>query len=299
MRLRMATRGSALALAQSDWAARQLCRLTPGLSIETVRITTSGDRFSLETPRQAQKLMPEGTKGLFVKEIEEALLGNAADFAVHSAKDLPAQLAAGLEIGAYPSREDPRDAFIGRNGLTWAGLGPGHRVGTSSLRRRVQLEAAKPGVSVLPLRGNVDTRLRKLREGACEGLIIALAGLRRLGRQDVPHEPIAEGVILPAPAQGALALEARRDRPEVLSVLAKLDDAATRREAECERAFLAAVGGGCSTPLGALARWKQGTLSMAVFWSDAEGRRPIRLEESCPAGQDPAAFARGLAKKVL
>jgi hydroxymethylbilane synthase len=297
--LKMGTRGSALALAQSGWVARELSRLNPGLSVETVKITTSGDRFSIESPQAAKKLMPEGTKGLFVKEIEEALLGGAVDFAVHSGKDLPAALAAGLEIAAYPRREDCRDVYIGREGVPWSKLGPGHRVGTSSLRRGVQLLAAKPGVCVIALRGNVDTRLRKLKEGACDGIIIALAGLRRLGRADVPHEPIPTEVMLPAPAQGALAVEARSDRRDVISVLARLDHEATRREAECERAFLAEIGGGCSTPLGALACWREGLLSMAVFWSDPEGRRPVRLEEACPTGVGAPDFSRGLARRVL
>jgi len=297
MKLRMATRGSALALAQSGAMAAALVRRHPGLEVETVRIQTSGDRFSSQTPQQARGLA-QGTKGLFVKEIEEALADGRADFAVHSAKDLPAELLAGLVIAAYPEREDPRDAFIGRGGLTWAQAGPGTRIGTSSLRRQVQLLAAKPGLVLAPMRGNVDTRLRKLEAGLCDGLVLALAGLRRLGRTDIIHEPLPEEVVLPAPGQGALALEARADRSEVLGLLAGLDHGPTRLEVEIERAVLKELGGGCSVPLAARAKAREAEAELSVFFSEPDGSRALRLSSVCRDLAGREAFARDLVAQV-
>lgn len=286
----MGTRGSALALAQSGWVARELERLTPGLEVETVAIKTSGD-ISLASPSRF-------TKGLFIKEIEEALLRAEIDLAVHSAKDMPASLAPGLLIAAYPKREDPRDVLIARDGLSWAGLGPGVRVGTSSLRRGVQLALARPGVEVIAMRGNVDTRLRKLQEGALDALILAAAGLRRLGRGDAPHEIIPEDRIVPAPGQGALAVEAREERPDLAELLASLDCSATRREVELERALLKALGGGCTTPLGVLGRARGEVVEVSVFWSEPDGGRALRLQETCRDLSRGEEFAQGLARRV-
>lgn len=255
MKLRMGTRGSPLALAQSGWAARELMRLNPGLEVETETIVTSGDRFQ-GPPDQS------GTKGLFVKEIEEALLARRIDFAVHSAKDLPGQLAPGTLIAAYPEREDPRDALIG---CRWADLKPGMRVGTTSPRRRDQLPA---GVVAVPLRGNVDTRLRKLKEGEFDAILLAVAGLKRLGLA-VDYEPVPADVMLPAPGQGALALQTREGDA---AIVASLDHAPTRRAVEAERRFLAEVGGGCSVPLGAYAAGD----ALTVFWEGKRSVRPLR-----------------------
>ncbi len=293
----MGTRGSPLALAQSGALVRDLIALTPGLEVETVIIKTSGDLFSAAKPDAAEA--PAGGKGLFVKEIEEALSAGRVDFAVHSSKDLPAVLAPGLEIAAYPRRADPRDVFIGKPGLSWTALGPGHKVGTASLRRRVQLLAARPGVETVPMRGNVDTRLRKLSEGLCDGIILAAAGLERLGRSDVAREPVPVEVILPSPGQGALAVEVRSDRAEIVKTISTLDDPRTRREVELERAFLSAVGGNCATPLGAFARVAaDGSAVLEVFWSRPDGTGATRLTDTCPAGGDPAAVASRLTAKL-
>lgn len=292
----MGTRGSALALAQSGWLASELKKSWPELEVETVVIKTSGDLFAVQAPRKAYELS-EGTKGLFVKEIEEALLAGRIDFAVHSAKDLPADLAPGLFIAAYPRREDPRDAFVGRGGKALAELARGAAVGTSSLRRKIQLLQARPDLEVVPLRGNVDTRLKKLERGEFEGLLLAYAGLSRLGRASVPHEKIPVGVMLPAPAQGALAAEAREDRPEVASRLARLDHSRTRLEVEFERAFLKACGGGCSVPLGALARAEGASVELSIFWSDPEGRAPRRLSGVCRDLPRRDSFAAELARE--
>jgi hydroxymethylbilane synthase len=297
MKLRMGTRGSALALAQSGQTAAALCRLHPGLEIETVRIQTSGDRFSLQSPAQASALAA-GAKGLFVKEIEESLSDGRIDFAIHSAKDLPADLFSGLVIAAYPVREDPRDVFIGRGGLRWQTAGAGTRIGTSSLRRQVQLLAAKPGLVMLPMRGNIDTRLRKLDEGLCDGLVLAGAGLRRLGLREVPHETLSEGLLLPSPGQGALAVEARQDRREVVELLAKLDHRQTRLEVELERAFLKEMGGGCSVPLGARAKMRGTEADISVFYSQPDGSRPVRLDEVCRDLSKITECVRDLAGRV-
>jgi hydroxymethylbilane synthase len=297
MRLRMGTRGSPLALAQSGQTAAALASLHPGLEVETVRIQTSGDRFSIQSPAQAS-VLAQGTKGLFVKEIEEALSEGRIDFAIHSAKDLPAELMGGLVIAAYPEREDPRDVFIGRGGLRWAAAGAGTRIGTSSLRRQVQLLAAKPGLVMLPMRGNVDTRLRKLNEGLCDGLVLAGAGLRRLGLRDVPHEPMSEDLLLPSPGQGALAVEARQDRREVAELLARLDCRQTRIEVELERAFLKEMGGGCSVPLAARARLRGTEAEFSVFYSEPDGSRSVRFDETCRDLSRAQEHARDLAGRV-
>ena len=280
MKLTMGTRGSALALAQSGMIAAELRRLSPGLAIETVVIKTSGDRFSAAKPDEAYKL-GSGAKGLFVKEIEEALIDRRVDFAVHSAKDLPAQLAPRLAIAAYPQREDPRDAFIPRAGARLADLAQGARVATSSLRRQVQLALARPDLKFTPMRGNIDTRLRKLGEGACDGLLLAAAGLRRLGRADVAHELLPTELMLPSPAQGALAVEIREDDDATAGLVARLDHASTRLTVEFERAVLARVGGGCSTPLGALARVEGSGVSVQIFLAEADGSRARRFTRRC------------------
>lgn len=292
----MGTRGSALALAQSGQAAENLKKLHPGLEVETVVIKTSGDLFGQVPPREARALA-QGVKGLFVKEIEEALSAGKVDFAVHSAKDLPADLAPGLEIAAYPEREDPRDCLIGAGGLTWAALKAGQRAATSSLRRRVQLSMAKPGVELLPMRGNVDTRLRKLKEGACDALVLAMAGVKRLGLK-VAAEPIPAQVMVPSPAQGALALEVRADKAEVRRLVAALDHAATRAEVEVERLFLKAAGGGCSTPVGALARALGRGARFWAFWAEPDGARAKRLEAVLDDRAEAESFVRELAARI-
>lgn len=293
----MGTRGSALALAQSSQAARALEALNHGLTVETVVIKTSGDLFGAPPPEIA-KTLPQGAKGLWIKELEEALLDGRIDFAAHSCKDLPALLVAGLSIAAYPEREDPRDAFVARPGLDWAEVAAGTRIATSSLRRHLMLAAAKPGVVLLPLRGNVDTRLRKLSEGEYDAMVIAAAGLKRLGRMDVPHEPLDVKIMLPAPAQGALALEIKTGRHDVAKIVAKLDHQATRRCVEFERAFLGAVGGGCGSPVGAYARLQAGGVLFEGFYAhegEAVGKRVAGL---CSDVARRESFVADLAKSA-
>jgi len=295
--LKMGTRGSPLALAQSGAAARQLEKLNPGLTVETVVIKTSGDLFGAPSPEKA-KLLPQGAKGLWIKELEEALLDGRVDFATHSCKDLPAVLAAGLSIAAYPEREDPRDAFVARPGLDWNEVKAGTRIATSSLRRQLMLSAAKPGVALLPLRGNVDTRLRKLAEGEYDAMVIALAGLRRIGRADVPHEAMDIKVMLPAPAQGALALEVKTDRKDIAAIVARLDHEETRRCVEFERAFLAAVGGGCGSPVAAHARLQSGGVLLEAFYAHEGEKAGKRVAGLCADPARREAFVMDLAAQA-
>ena len=287
MKLRMGTRGSALALAQSSQLVARLCALVPGLTVETVVIKTSGDKFSLAKPNEPAA-PAGGAKGLFVKEIEEALADGTIDFAVHSGKDLPAALGAGLVIAAYPLREEARDAFVGRDGGRLSGLLLGSRVASSSLRRVVQLQAARPDLVVVPMRGNVDTRLRKMAEGACEGLLLAEAGLRRLGRADLKREILATDVMVPSPAQGALAVETRDGKSEARDLVSRLDDAATRLAVEFEREVLIALEGGCSVPLGVYAQVAGKELQVEAFYSNADGSRVKKIAQRCAPTQSEA-----------
>jgi hydroxymethylbilane synthase len=293
--IKMGTRGSKLAMAQSSWVARNIEKIHHGVKVETVVIKTSGDFLG---GREGASLAPAGMKGLFVKEIEESLLAGTIDFAVHSAKDLPEALAPGLSVAAFPEREDPRDAWIGRGGLPWAELPASATVATASLRRRIQLRAAKPGLQAVSIRGNVDTRLKKLEEGAADGLILALAGLRRLGLAAVKAEPLSLDWCVPSPGQGALAVEVRSDRADAAAIVSRLDHAATRAEVELERGLARAFGGGCQTPFGALSRTEPGGMSVRIFHARPDGSRWVRWSGRCGAQEPPQAFAAGLAKQL-
>lgn len=291
--LRLGTRGSALALTQSRWVQERLQRLSSGLRVEIVPIKTTGDA-------QSQPLEPgsgDMNKRLFVKEIEEALLENKIDLAVHSSKDLPGIIPQGLTLAAFPEREDPRDVLLlSSSAAGLEGLGPGAKVATTSLRRKIQIQKIRPGVEVVPIRGNVDTRLRKLDEGGFQGILLAAAGLARLKIERPCHYfPIQE--MVPAPGQGALAVECREGDSEVLNILKGLDDEKTRSEVECERAFLIEMGGNCQMPLGALAEKEGGWIRMTVFWSDPEGKNPVTLAGRAKA-EKAAALASDLASRV-
>lgn len=300
MKIRYGTRGSALALAQSGSFADDLRRRYPGLEIERVVIETSGDRFSLARPDAPSAESGENVKALFVKEIEEALISGAVDFAVHSSKDLSAELPAGLAVAAFPKREDPRDVYIGgKNAPRWRDLASGSKVATASLRRQIQMRLAVPGLDFVTMRGNIDTRLRKLDAGQADGLVLAQAGLKRLGLDSRSREAIAVDLIVPAPGQGALAIEAKTDNDAIRGLLAPLDHAPTRFEVECERMFLGLMGGNCRTPLGAFARRRAGELSFRWFWSDDAGRSPRNGMFTCAADARVfAAKARDLAESL-
>jgi len=289
--LRLGTRGSVLAVSQAEWVARALRAQSPGLTIELVRIRTSGDRI------QGRSLAEIGGKGLFVKEIEEALLAGTIDLAVHSMKDLPAALAAGLGIAAVPRREDARDVLIAHGAGGLRGLTRGARLGTSSLRRRAFVRHARPDVEVLPLRGNVDTRLAKWRAGEVDGLVLAAAGLRRLGASVPEARIVPAEEMVPAIGQGALALEARlADRWWPLA--AALGDRDSSDEVSAERAFLRALGGDCTTPIAAHATALETALRLEAAIADPEGRRVVRDTRTAERSQAEALGA-SLAEELL
>jgi hydroxymethylbilane synthase len=264
------TRGSKLALWQAEWVHAQLRQLEPGLAMSLRRIKTTGDKI-LDTP-----LAAIGGKGLFVKEIEDALLRGEIDLAVHSMKDVPTHLPEGLAIVAIPEREDPRDVLISRDGVTLDRLKAGSRIGTSSLRRQAQLLHLRPDLSIQILRGNLDTRLRKLEAGEYDGVILAAAGIRRLGWTDRVTEYLSPELCLPAIGQGALALEGRADDAFVRDVAARLDHRPTRLAVTAERALLERLEGGCQVPIAAHATIEEDRLTMSALVAGVNGRRLVR-----------------------
>jgi hydroxymethylbilane synthase len=291
--MRLGTRGSALALAQSGLVAASIRERT-GRDVELVEISTAGDRSS--APVQQLGV------GVFVSALRDALLAKDIDVAVHSFKDLPTLPADGLTIAAVPPRADPRDVLVARDGLTLAGLGPGARIGTGSVRRIAQLLALGRGFECVPIRGNVDTRLRKVAEGDLDAVVLARAGLARLGRAAEATEILDPMLMLPAPAQGALAVECRTDDTDLVDALAALDDPVGRAAVTAERALLAELAAGCSAPVAALAEVAEGDdgdeiyLRGAVFSTD--GRFAVRLSRTgTPA--EAARIGRLLAADLL
>ena len=264
------TRGSKLALWQAGWVLARLRELEPGLPVSLKRIKTAGDKM-LDTP-----LAAIGGKGLFVKEIEDALLRGEIDLAVHSMKDVPTQLPEGLEILSIPEREDPRDVLISRDGVMLAKLAAGARIGTSSLRRQAQILNLRPDLSIQMLRGNLDTRLRKLEAGEYDAILLAAAGLRRLGWADRVTEYLAPDVCLPAIGQGALALEGRATDTFVRDVAGRLEHWPTRVAVTAERALLERLEGGCQVPIAAHAAVVGESLSMSALVAGVNGRRLVR-----------------------
>jgi hydroxymethylbilane synthase len=281
--LRLGTRGSALARTQSQWVADRIQAL--GEPVELVVISTRGDRD------QRSALAQIGGKGLFTLELEAALRSREIDFAVHSLKDLPTADPEGLVLGAIPERADPRDALVGK---PLAALVAGSRVATGSLRRKVQLLERVPGVVVEELRGNVDTRLRKLEERGLDAIVLAMAGLRRLGIARADVEPIPREVMIPAVGQGALAVQCREADDRVLACLRAIDDAPTRSAVDAERAFLAAYGGGCNVPAAAHAWWEGGSLRIVACAQGSTG-----LDRFAGEGTDPLALGASAAAALL
>ncbi len=265
------TRGSKLALWQAHWIEQQLKDRNVSTRIEI--ITTTGDKI---TDVALAKVGSEtGLKGVFTKEIEEALIAGSIDLAVHSLKDLPTELDPRLAVKVIPRRADPRDALVG---MTLAELPKGAKVGTSSLRRAAQMRHLRPDVQVEDIRGNVDTRLRKLDEGRYDAILLASAGLHRLGWQDRIAEILEPEVMLPAVGQGALGIETRVGDDAVNELLSPLDDPETRIAVTAERALLAALGGGCQVPLGAHATLDGGKLNLLAVVADHDGKRTVRVE---------------------
>lgn len=264
------TRGSKLAVRQAEWVLTRLRDLEPGLSVSLKRIKTTGDKI-LDAP-----LATIGGKGLFVKEIEEALARGDIDLAVHSMKDVPTRLPEGMEILAVTEREDPRDVLISRSGLSLERLPKGARVGTSSLRRQAQLLHRRPDVTIVMLRGNLDTRLRKLDEGEYDAIVLAAAGLKRLSMSDRATEYLSPEVSLPAIGQGALGLEGRADDRFARELAMRLDHQPTRTAVTAERALLERLEGGCQIPIAAHATIAGETLSMTGVVASVHGHRMVR-----------------------
>ena len=273
----MGSRGSQLALWQAEHVAAALRSRGCAVSIEV--ITTTGDRL-LEV-----SLSQVGTKGMFTKEIEEALAGGHIDLAVHSLKDVPTELQASFHLGAILRREEARDAFVSRDFSGIADLPPAARVGTSSLRRQALLKAMRPDLQIFPVRGNVDTRLKKLAGGEFAGMVLAAAGLGRLGRMEMVREIISPEVMCPAAGQGALAIEIRSGDARTREKISFLDDARTRSEITCERSLLKGLGGGCQVPIGAWAETRNGELHLIAVVAHPDGTKVLRQQGSGTDGE--------------
>lgn len=290
--LRIGSRGSQLALWQANWVKEQLIRRHPNLDIQIVTIKTTGDKI-LDVP-----LAKVGGKGLFVKEIESALIANNIDLAVHSMKDVPTELPDGLGIVAVSEREDPRDAVIGNSEIPILDLPKNAKIGTSSLRRQAQLLSARPDFILVPLRGNVNTRLRKLREGMYDAIILAMAGVKRLGWEEEVTEALDTGVMLPAIGQGALGIESRLDDKETLERISFLDHEETHSCVAAERSFLQRLEGGCQVPIAAYGIREEGDILLAGLVASVDGKTVIRTSDRGPEN-DAVNLGRNLAVTVL
>jgi hydroxymethylbilane synthase len=292
VRARLGSRGSPLALWQARHVASRLGELWPGLSVDITIIKTEGDR------RTDVPLTASNGKGVFVKEIEDALLHGTIDLAVHSLKDLPTDTPAGLTLGAIPKRHDARDALVCRAASRVPDLPPGALVATGSPRRQCQLLRARPDLRFTLVRGNVDTRIRKLDSGEFDALILAVAGIERLGLTQAPFTPIPFSLCLPAPGQGALAIETRADDPSTLRHVEPLNDPAAAACVAAERGFLAALGAGCLAPAGALAAIDRGALVLDAMVGSPDGRRHVR-DRIQGAQEEAAALGGALARRLL
>ncbi len=293
MQLTFATRPSALARWQTQWVITTLQALQPGLICKEHLITTQGDKI-------LNKPLPEiGGKGLFTTELENELMTGRVQVSVHSLKDLPVDSSPGLIVAAIPKRGEPRDVIISRDGYTLGTLPEGAIVGTSSLRRAAQVRSLRPNLKIIPLRGNVDTRVRKVIQGQYDAAILAGAGLERLGLTDHIRQWLSMDSMLPAPGQGALAVQCRVDDHQTLSLLASIDDPLTRAAVTAERQFLARLGGGCAVPVGAFGRSivsSEQLLQLDGLIASVDGSRVIRVSG---IGIDPIALGISLAENVI
>ncbi|MEE9419346.1 MAG: hydroxymethylbilane synthase, partial [Desulfatiglandaceae bacterium] len=272
MILKIGTRGSKLALAQSHWVKEKIEGEHSHIRVELVRIKTTGDKI-LDSP-----LSEIGGKGLFVKEIQDALLEKRIHVAVHSMKDVPAELPEPLTISIFPEREDPHDALISKGDQTLDRLPRGSKVGTSSLRRKVQLLYLRPDLELVPLRGNVDTRLRKLESGELQAIILATAGLKRLGLASRITQRISSRQLMPAIGQGALGLEVRRDNTTTIDLIRFLNHGPTEMTVRAERAFLRELEGGCQVPIAAIGRLNNEKLHLEGMVANLDGTRVLKDE---------------------
>ncbi len=268
--IRIGTRSSALALWQAEWVKSELEKKHPGVSVALTKIKTTGDKI-LDVP-----LAKVGGKGLFVKEIEEAMLRGEIDIAVHSMKDVPTMFPDGLHLGAITKREDPRDALLSRNKVKFKDLPKGANIGTSSLRRQAQIMNIRPDFNIHQLRGNVDTRLRKLREGQFDAIILAAAGVKRLGLSENVTEYIEPEISLPAIGQGALGIECRMDDREMNEMISFFNHSESRTCVTGERALLRKLEGGCQVPIACYGRINNGKLSLIGLVGSVDGSRIIK-----------------------
>lgn len=284
------TRKSHLAVTQSNWVRTRLLELYPDLSIELEKIVTKGDKVLDVT------LSKVGGKGLFVKEIEQALLDKQIDLAVHSLKDMPAELPKGLVIGCIPVREDARDCLLSRDGLTLEELPTGSVVGTSSLRRQAQILAIRPDLTVKSIRGNLDTRIAKLRDGKFDAIILAVSGLKRLNLSDEISEYLSTAAMLPAVGQGALAIECREGDKEILTLLQGIHDPVTGNSVKAERAFLQAIEGSCHLPVAGYGIWKENKVHLTGLVASPTGKPLVKGIE---IGANPIEVGKQLAQKLM
>src|SRR5256885_1450165 len=292
-RLRIGSRGSQLAL----WQANHIKNLLQqrGHEVEIEIIHTTGDKIT-DVPLAMVGTKGGLGKGIFTKEIEDALAAGRVDLAVHSLKDLPTELPPGFEIAAITERQDPRDAFCSRHYSSFQELPQGARVGTSSLRRQAQLKAVRPDLDIHPLRGNVDTRLRKLEQGEYDAIILASAGLKRLGKTELVKQIIAAEIMCPAAGQGALGIEIREGDVKNRELLAFLNDANARAATTCERALLNSLGGGCQVPIGAFAGRRNGKLHLESIVADPDGSKLLRDSRD---GYDPEQLGKEAGAALL
>jgi len=292
--LKIGSRGSQLALWQASHVAGRLREHGHEVSIEIIR--TSGDAMQHLAFAQVGASVP---KGMFTKEIEEALYERRIDLAVHSLKDLPTALDVAFTIAAIPARGDARDAFVSLDHESFSSLPAGARIGTSSLRRQAQLRAVRSDLDYLEFRGNVDTRLRKLSEGQADAIILASAGLERLGRTDYVRERFPALVLCPAAGQGALAIETRADDPATMEALAFLDDPATRFAVTAERAVLVALGGGCQVPIGVYGEPSPEGFTITAAVASVDGRQVVRAALDHQGSADPVELGKKLAEGLV
>ncbi len=289
--VRLGTRASLLALRQANWVKARMEEQNPAVEVTLVHIKTQGDKIDFP-------LFQIGGKGLFVKEIEESLLHEEVDLAVHSAKDLPVLIPEGLALIAFPEREDSRDALISRGEKRWVEIPSGGKVGTSSLRRQAQLLSLRPDLEIVPLRGNLDTRLNKLSSLNLDAIVLASAGLRRMGWENRVTECFEPEVMLPAVGQGVIAIEARAKDKRIPPLVARLNHPPTQLCFMAERAFLQKLGGGCQVPIAGLAQMASGRINLRALVAAIDGREIIRGKVEGPSteGED---LGRRLAEELL
>lgn len=291
-KITIGTRGSPLALWQANWIKGQLEELHQATTVELKVIKTSGDKI------QDVPLAKAGGKGLFTKEIEESILKYGSDIAIHSMKDVPIKLPAGLVISVVTKREDPHDALISKNGIKLADLPQGAKIGTGSFRRTTQLLNYRPDLDVVPMRGNLETRLKKLETEGLDAIILAAAGLKRLGMADKITEIIPSEIMLPGGGQGAVGIESRSEDMSIMSMIFALDDEDTHTAVDAERSFLTRLKGGCQVPIGVYATIQGETIHLRGLVGSLDGKTLLKAEKTGPT-EDPQLLGDDLALEIL